>query len=297
MNFIREIWQKYLKRAPEFIGVISKIGLLAGGACIVIYSLTIGHYPKELSLGDGLLFLITAFVAGGFALIFIGSLLCLGIVLSPITRGIFNTIAFLNNKFSKKKLNMQYSLMSFDWLALIGSAYSIIIMGLLAQKNAQVLFTFPLLSILVYIFASLFLSGGKKIREIQCQKIEFLPNNNINQPKEKKLHQLRQMQRVSAFSILILPLLLGGVTPQLLQGTMRMIHIRTESATVFVAEPYATILANPLATELPNESKIWKRFDSVTILSSGYGKFTVISKGSGEGTIKLEVPNEKIVVK
>lgn len=297
MNFTNEIWEKYNKRVPELLGITSKIGFLVGAGCIVIYSLMIGNYPKELTLGDGLLFLITAFVAGMYALIFIVSLLCLGIFLSPILKIIFRAIIIISNKYFNENLTIHYDLIRFDWLALVGSLYSLVIMLTLAQKNSLVLFSFPLLSILVYIFFSLFLSCRKKIQALQCQTIELFSNNGKNPSKEKEVNKFRQIQKLSAFMVLVIPFLLGGVNSQLLQGTMRMIHIRTEAATIFLAEPYSTILSNPLVAELPIESKVWKRFDDVTILSAGYGKFSVISKGSEKDAIKLEVPNDKIIVK
>ncbi|MCY0858768.1 hypothetical protein [Cupriavidus sp. D39] len=35
---------------------LSKLGIFAGGVCITFYSLEIGYFPQELSVGDGVLF-------------------------------------------------------------------------------------------------------------------------------------------------------------------------------------------------------------------------------------------------
>lgn len=56
--------EKQIEIAAKLLSLSAKIGLLIGGTCIVSYLLSNGHYPQGVSVGDSLLFLVTAFCFG-----------------------------------------------------------------------------------------------------------------------------------------------------------------------------------------------------------------------------------------
>ncbi|MFZ3003933.1 MAG: hypothetical protein WA071_26710 [Undibacterium umbellatum] len=77
--------------------------------------------------------------------------------------------------------------------------------------------------------------------------------------------------------ILIVPLLIGGISGQLLEASMRAAHIRIEKTSIYLKEPYATLLPKSLSKSSLNTPKDYLMFDEIKILFTGFGKTTVIT--------------------
>ena len=94
MPFIPSSLEQNLESVLKIVAVSSKFGVLVGGICVIAYSLRINYFPQDLSVGDGLLFIMAAACFGVIYAFFVGSLVSLGITVSPATRGVFQLIVW-----------------------------------------------------------------------------------------------------------------------------------------------------------------------------------------------------------
>lgn len=152
--------EKNIESVSKAATTASKFGMLIGGICVVSYSLKINHFPQDLSVGDGLLFLMAAACFGVIYFFFIASLVSLGVTFSPITRFVFEKIVWVTNKFRKHELEPVHTLAPFEWPAALFALASIVIIFALGSQDSTAYFNLPLLSIALYFFYSIYQSSG-----------------------------------------------------------------------------------------------------------------------------------------
>jgi hypothetical protein len=274
----------------------SKIGILAGGICVLGYSLRIGHFPQGLTIGDGLLFMLAAVCFGIIYTLFVASLVSLGVVMSPAIK-LLTKLYVWSYKFRKARPPSQvYDFAKFSLPYLIFAIFAVLFILGLGSHDSNAYWNLPLLAIAMYFFYSGFLSAGEKIRNLEISQNSLVKIDKQGDLPLTKIQQLRKAQMLSLALILIMPMLLGGVTGQLLDGAMRQAHIRIESATIFVKEPYASLIPAVKKSKTQPLAMQYVKFDEILILSKGIGNMTVLYLPDGESEKRLGVPNDQLIV-
>lgn len=297
MPLIPSTLEQNLESISKIATASSKFGVLMGSICVIAYSVRISYFPQDLSVGDGLLFIMAAACFGVIYAFFVGSLVSLGIFTSPATRGVFDLIVKGINLFKKRKIQPEHKLAPFEWSSPLFAIFAITIILLFGRKDSRVYWSLPLLSVTLYFFYSVYLSCGKKIKEIEAIK-----NARVHTEAKQNIAQLgniekfRTAQVVSLLTILVVPLLLGGVSGELLDAAMRTAHVRVEKVVIFVKEPYSSLLPKSLVSKDRPTPKDFTAFDGMMVLFKGFGKTTVISFADGTTTKQLEIPNDQIIV-
>lgn len=297
MQIATSTLEQNIESVSKIVTTASKFGALVGGVSVITYSLSINHFPQDLSVGDGLLFLMAAACFGVIYVFFVASLVSLGITLSPVIRVAFKLIVWGVNLFSKRKAEPAHTLAPFEWSAVLFALFSIIIILGLGSRDSTVYWGLPLLSVGLYFFYSIYLSSGNKIKKIAMVKssvVHTTDKENIAQFGNPE--KLRRSQLFGLAAILVAPLLLGGVSGQLLDAAMRAAHVRIEKPVIYVKEPYSSLLPKSLARKNQNALKDYTAFDGTVVLFKGFGKTTVISFPDGAATRKLEIPNDQLIV-
>jgi hypothetical protein len=297
MSTTKSSFEQNIDFISKITTTASKFGILVGGACIIIYSLRINSFPQGLSLGDGLLFLMAAACFGVIYFFFVASLVSLGITLSPSIRLVFKLCVWGTNIFCKRKIEPIHTLAPFEWSAVLPALFSGIIVWALGSQDSTAYWSLPLLSISLYLFYSMYISSGdkiKKIKKVQSSILHTVEKENIVRLGD--LEKLRRDQRFSLAMILIMPLLVGGVSGQLLDATMRAAHVRIEEPIIYVKEPYASLFPKSLSSKNQNSPKDYTAFDGAVVLFKGFGKTTVVSVTEGSSTRKLEIPNDQLII-
>lgn len=100
--------EKQIEIATKLLSLSAKIGLLIGGTCIVSYLLSNGHFPQGVSVGDSLLFLVTAFCFGLVCVFFSVSVTAVGILLSPLFIPVLRSFVWLHGKITDKKPILEF---------------------------------------------------------------------------------------------------------------------------------------------------------------------------------------------
>jgi hypothetical protein len=297
MHIIPSTLEQNIESVSKIATTASKFGVFVGGICVITYSLRINYFPQDLSVGDGLLFVMAAACFGVIYVFFVASLVSLGITLSPAIRLVFKILEWGVNKFRRRKDEPVHTLAPFEWLAALFSLFALLIIWVLGSKDSKVYWSLPLLSVWLYLFYSLYLSFGNKIKKILAIK------NSVVHSKEKEnvaqlgdADKFRTGQLFSLATILVIPLLLGGVSGQLLDAAMRAAHVRIEKPVVYVKEMYSVLLPKSLISKDNISPKGFTAFDGTVVLFKGFGKTTVISFSDGATTRTLEIPNDQIIV-
>lgn len=289
--------EKNIESVSKVAAAASKFGILVGGVCVITYSLRINHFPQGLSVGDGLLFLMAASCFGMIYVVFIASLVSLGITLSPAIRAVFNVLVWGVNRFRKRKAEPAHTLAPFKFSAVVFAFFSVVIILVLGSQDSTAYWNLPMLSVGLYLFYSVYVSSGNKIKKIEAVKNAVLHTDekeNVVQLGDPG--QLRRVQLFSLATILVLPLFIGGVSGQLLDAAMQTAHVRVENPVIYVKEPYSSLLPKALTSKSKNAPKDYTAFDGAVVLFKGFGKTTVVSFSDSTTTRKLEIPNDQIII-
>ncbi len=289
--------EQNLNSLSKIITCALKLGILIGGVCVIVYSLKIGHFPQDISAGDGLLFLMAAACFGVVYVFFVASLVALGISVSPVVRVVFKFSVRGVNLFYRQKKQPVHEFAPFEWTAILFALFSIFIIIVLGSRDTAAYWNLPLLSIGLYFFYSLYLSFGKNIKQIE------IVNNSLVHTTEKEniaqlgnLESLRKRQQFILAIILFIPLAIGGVSGELLDATMRMTHVRIEKSIIYIKEPYSSLIPKLIAATDHSAPKEYTPFDKIVVLFKGFGKITVISFQDGNTIRKLEIPNDQLII-
>lgn len=297
MTINKSSFEQIVESFSKVSTLATKLGLLVGGICVFTYSLRINHFPQDISIGDGLLLLLAAACFGVIYIFIIACLISLGIVISPIIRRIVNLCIKFINRFRKSKLQQSHPWAPFEWEALLFSLFAVILICLLGQQNPNAYWSLPSIAVVLYIFYSLYVSCGNKLKQIENLKssnVHTLEKENITQLGNPEILQKARFACVG--TIFFVPLLLGGVSGELLDSAMRAAQVRIDKSVIYVKEPYSSLISDSAASEAILTPKDYKAFDKVTILFKGFGKTTVISFKDGEKVRNLEIPNDQLIV-
>lgn len=281
----------------KLTGAALKFSIALGSACVIIYALRIGHFPKGLTLGDGLLFMLAASCFGAVYAMFVVCMLSLGIALSIVVRPIFNLIFKLIQKKINPKKEMTYELAPFHWGSIPFAMFAVVLIWLFGQRDLMVYWNLPLLSIALYIFYSIAKSAGNQYRQherlltsviVTAEKDELQSSDKAEKQKSAYL--------VSIAVVILTPLIMGGVSGLLMDGAMRMAQVRIEHAVVYVKAPYSALIPDALVTKEGKAPEGYKAYADVTVQFKGFGNTTVIAFKDGALRRQLDIPNDQIIV-
>lgn len=287
---------KNIDLIAKALSLASKIAILIGGACVFIYSININHFPRELSVGDGVLFIFTAACFGMLYSCFSACLVALGVCVSPILKLIIKLLLWVANRKRKKKLAPIHPLAPFEWPAILPAALAVILILWFGQQDSSAYWTLPLVAIAQYSFYSIYVSSAAKIGNIEITKAQMVVmKESMVQDAKIDPNILRKNQIFCIAVILIVPLF-SGVSGHLIEAAMRFAHIRVDKPVLYIKAPYAKLIPVTYIYRGQDVPIEFTRFKDVTVLFKGFGKTTVISFKDGPVSRKIEVPNDLIIV-
>lgn len=284
--------EKQIEIAAKLLSLSAKIGLLIGGTCIVSYLLSNGHYPQGVSVGDSLLFLVTAFCFGLVCIYFSAAVTATGILLSPIFIPVLRGFVWLHGQFSDKKTILEFKRPKITFFSVFFGICGALTIYFLTHKSPWEHIQLILLPIFQYVVYSAYLEQNNKIKAAQPSAPAIVDSEHPDQNPPAEMKPLKRTRAMIAGVMLLTPLLMGGVTSDLLQAAMSFAQIRIERATILVKPPYANLLPAPKDSPLEN----YKRFENATVIFRGVGNSTLIEMHTEETAIRLEIPNDSIIV-
>ncbi|MCT8468466.1 hypothetical protein KZO85_07755 [Chromohalobacter canadensis] len=286
-------FDKKLDIVNKLLNLSFKFGVIAGGAVVLFYSWKIGYFPKDVSLGDGFLFLLLAITFGGVYLFFVVSLTSLGIVLRPLWHVLQNLYlkgAELYKKLKNEPLDypgFTIEKPGFEHFVLaIFGLFFVVFFGL---PEVKVLGTLILCTWVCALMWSICQQNGREIRELRAEELE-------SDEQKDRLKRLSDAQPIFLGILLVLPLLIGGVSGKLLDGAMRLANVRSDQVTVHIKKPYVKY-ADEHGFK-GSESRFgadYSKFENSSVLFNGFGKNVVIELyDEGMAPEKLVIPSDHV---
>ncbi|WP_313958319.1 hypothetical protein, partial [Pseudomonas citri] len=262
-------------------GVAAKVGLLIGSLCIVSYLLINGHFPQGVSLGDSLLFSVAAFCFGVVCLYFSVSVTAAGLLLSPLFIPLLKLFSWIKRKFGKDKSTLDFKWQRIGLLSVFFGLCGVAIIYFIAHSNPIEHLPLIVLPLFQYIVYTAFSEQNSKVKAARQADLEL-----------GELKSLKKIRAMMAALLILTPILMGGVTSDLLQAAMSVAQIRIEKATILVKQPFADLLPEPKDSPLPD----YKTFEQATVVFRGIGDSTLIEVRTPQTAIRLEVPNDSIII-
>jgi len=296
-NMILSSIENGVARLSTIFTNISKLSIPLGGLCVVFYSLRIGYFPRDLSLSDGLLFTITAACFGMVYATLLLGLTALAVSFAPLLKRGFGIALRLTGIRAERAHVKPDDMIPFHWAAPLLAAFGFLLIILLGRANHYAYLTLPLVSITLYLYLSLYVILGNRIKEATLTSRSAIHIEDVaDHRKNRDVRDLQNNRLIALTFVAILPLFLGGVSGQLLDSAMSVAHVRIENATVYVKEPYSTLIPMSLQPKAPSSPRDYSAFENVQVLFTGFGKSTVVAYPKDGKTVKLEIPNDQVII-
>ncbi|WP_110946610.1 hypothetical protein [Pseudomonas bohemica] len=273
-----------------------KFSVCLGSICVIFYALRVGHFPQGLALADGLLFVVAAACFGFIYTAFAGSMLALGMCFSIALRPLFYRAVRAVAKVQGTEIPLRNELARFSWPSIFPAALGGLFIFLLGRRAPAAYVHLPLLAVALYLFYSMARAAGTAYRgQQQTDAATGVPTQGngaaCDDPNEHKFAFL-----FFSISVFFAALVLGGVTGQLVDGSMRLAQVRVENAVVHIKAPYAALLPNTLLAPDQRSSDGYAVFRNVTILFRGFGTTTTIGFKEAGRSRQLDLPNEDLII-
>lgn len=276
------------------LGIAAKIGITVGSLILVCYCWSIDFFPKDISVGDGLLFIFVAVGFGTVYLFFVASLTSLGVLLRPLWYVLQSSGIWIGERWAKLR-NKTLSYEPFDLKPgglehLTFAAFGLILVTLFSIKDVSRLPTLLLAS-----FGCALLWSSYQDVDAKLRKISSSPQPSDGE--RERIPRLEKSKALLPWLIISIPLLIGGVSGEMTSGTMRLLMLRNDDATAHIKKPYATILSTSGITGAKSEiGDDYLRYEHAEILFSGLGSTTVVSlKNLNGSSMKLTIPSDHIL--
>ncbi|MDB2705514.1 hypothetical protein N9Y67_03120 [Pseudomonadota bacterium] len=264
--------EKQLEIIPKILKVALQLGIGIGALIIIIYSGKVGYYPNGLTIGDGLLFIAVAFSFGLSYSIVVLVLYCTVILLTPFWRVIQFIILQIYKLWLKiirsthQPDDFKFPPLTSDKVGLAFIGFIGLIIIALSYKNDPEIFWSLIASIFLMAFC-------------------YLLYNSLNiseNDSEPQIKSIKKVQLIFVFAIYLIPIVIGKFQGNVLDQTMRLIGVRSDSAIVTFEKTY-----QPFVNELLKNKT--KNTYEAKILYSGLGGSSVIEINE----IRFVVPNTK----
>lgn len=297
MHIIPPSLDKHLDELLNILSKLSKLGVFTGGTCVIMYSLRVGHFPQGLSIGDSMLLFMAAICFGMVYLFFTASLVALGMIMSPLIKVILKIISTIVQLSKKRTYRQPYELSPIEWPYSLLSLFAIFLIYIFGKNDPTAYWNLPLVSITLYLLYSAYQTNNIKLKKIRsCEKSIIHSHEKTDTYKLGSSEKITKNQFLILVFILTLPLIIGGVSGQLLDAAMRAAHVRIDNAVIYVKKPYSSLIHSSLLKNNKNKPVGYDRFESVSVLLRGFGKESVI-QFKGDDIIKtIEIPNESLII-
>lgn len=267
-----------------------KLCVVLGGAVLLFYCWGIGYFPQDVSVGDGLLFILLAIAFGGVYMFFVMSLTSLGILLRPLWHRLQRLFLLLLKGYEKvtgKETNYTPFVIEKGGIELLVFAvFGLFFIWWFSLSDIKVLSTLPMCTWGCALLWSSYQQNSREIDQLENKE-------NVTEEETKRLARLNNFQPVALGIMLVIPLLIGGVSGRLLDGAMRLANVRADTATIHIKEPYVKYASEyGLQGLQSNFGSDYSKFEKTSILFNGFGKNIVIEAEGKDGRARLVVPSD-----
>ena len=295
MKLVLSPFESATDRLMKVAGAAVKLSIALGSACVILYSIRIGHFPQGLTLGDGLLFLLAAGCFGVLYAFFTAGLVGLGSCLSPLTNQVLKFSRWVMAKLRGRRIDPAHELEPFQLTAIPFAVIAVVMIIALGGSDYSVYLQLLAVAVMLHIFYSVAVDASKKLRAAQrLQDTVIETPDKAQAAVEASKH--KDIYHIVCLLMLLLPLLIGGVSGQLVDGAMRLANVRIEQPVIYAKAPYNELLPESLIANKLKAPEGYKAYEGISVRFKGLGSTTVVAFKDEDAERQLEIPNDQIIV-
>lgn len=285
-----EVLSKKVALFSEVLTLAFKLCLFFGGVILVYYGQTIGHFPKNISISDGFLLTSLAIMFGLIYVFFVVCITSLSLFLEPLWSGLQSVISRGMRWYGKIK-NREIHIPSLTFekgsrhVAIFAFFAALFLIGLVYENPISAF------HLLVCMFGCAFTWSLYQ----QQSRVIFDSATDPTSDKDR-ITKLKDSQLIILGTMLVVPLFYAGITNILVDGVMRLVHFRIDSAVVHVKQPYVQFAKeHDLRGTGSAFGADFKKFSDVKILLNHIGTDVVVEfLKEGDKSKVLVIPADHI---
>lgn len=295
MKLVLSLFESATDSLMKVAGAAVKLSIALGSACVILYSIRIGHFPQGLTLGDGLLLLLAAGCFGFLYTLFTAGLVGLGSCLSPLTNQALKFFCWVMAKLRRRKIDPTYRLEPFRWIAIPCALAAVVMIIALGSSDYSVYLKLVAVAVILHILYSCAVDTSKKLRAAQKLKDSVIETPYKAQA-TVEVSKHKNIYHIVCLLMLLLPLLIGGVSGQLVDSAMRLANVRIEQPVIYAKAPYDELLPESLIAKNLKVPEGYKAYEGISVRFRGFGSTTVVAFKDKDAERQLEIPNDQIIV-
>ncbi len=284
-----------LELAEKILGIATKLCVFVGSIVLLSYCWSIKYFPKDISVGDGLLFIFVAVGFGAVYLIFAISITSFGILLRPVWH-LFQKIGIWIGRIFCKVQRKTFTYSPFEMRPGGIEYFALALFGLLIVIDLSIKNVYSLPPLLLASFGCALLWNSSQSNDRIIDELSRI--SSPSEEEKNKLQKLRKTQPYLPIFVVAIALMVGGVYGDLAVRAMKVLHIRKDVATVHIKKPYSTLASESGANGLnSNFGEEYLRYPDSAVLLDGFGSKVVVSlKMSNGKTAQISIPSDHIMI-
>ncbi|EGR7977949.1 hypothetical protein M2H39_20825 [Vibrio vulnificus] len=286
--------QSKIDNATKALALGFKLSTTLGVIIVLYYCFNLNHYPKGLTIGDGVFFVALSVVFGFTYLFFSLSLVAVGTLLSRPLRFFIKIVNFASNIF-KHISGKQKKYHNFDFPSLTLEMAGVSIFGIFL-----VLSKFNDLQSAVRICATVFIvtityktltRNFTLLAKLKVSKFTTIREYNLKK-------EILRKNITLAIIFLITPLFLGGLGDNVINASMGITKIKSHNVAIHVKAPYTTYLSEYSIKGVESSfGKDYLKYDNANILFDYVGVNTILSLPINGTTRKIvSIPSKELFI-
>lgn len=269
---------------------LSKVVFVVGFIFLIIHSGDVGVTPRGMTINDAIPLVIVVFYFSLLMLVIGALLFSIGVIVSPV----ISVCLSLARKFNKVE-TVRFKLVPFSPWHILPALLGVIFIYKFYTLNHEVVWTLPLMPIIIYLSVSGILYYKEQLAETERGRESFSLNKKAYDM--KGLKNMKDGVMVLSFLTAFAFLFLSGVSKPILERSFELAGVKVKSATVYIKEPYGEVLSElgVLGELLPGGIK---KYDGVDILVRGVGRVSIFRVIDRDNMVQLvEIPEEFYTLK
>ncbi|MEP4889814.1 MAG: hypothetical protein ABJV04_07300 [Aliiglaciecola sp.] len=271
--------EKKVELANSISSLVAKASIAVGAVIVLIYCTSIGFYPKNIQIGDGLFFIWSTLVFG-----FVCTLA--NFVFTSVGYTLYTPLYLFLKKFAPlPKIN---DFKGYSSIYIFGSF--VILITLIAFFISDIEFSWKQIDfMLVVSWCAALLMNGFILSALLEERDEA----------PKKLFYV-----VTFLMLFIVPfVVIKGFFKNSVSASMKYLGIRETAVTAYVDHKYRDIVSDAI-NKIDSKKHViipvgneFIRLDNVNILFQGVGEFSYLQISYGEKSTIFNLPSESVIVK
>lgn len=225
-------------------------------------------------------------------------MLSFGLFFTPIFKFLQWLLGKVDGKFHLFSKDKKFLKLIWPDLAGVGFGFiGILLIWVFYKIEPTTAITLPLTAAFIGIVFAKYCEVSEEVNKFISEEksvVKPYESNIKNLPFNKRNHLIQKY--VCLLTVVAFPLVVGGVSGILLEGSMAFANFKKGKSYVMLRAPYSSVVPSEFKSPNGPNNENYVTFENVNVLFSGLGHKTVIEFHQNNKKIKFGVPNDNIIV-